>query len=702
MILRPYLIFLADLPPTPGKIKKNASYLLTCDYDLVSRGSCHRGGGCYLRNVEGGAFNNSPVSYAGRVAKHLYKLSWIFQTSLPQISILTFLWLYSMIIMEPGHLTSFSSDEIQSARQDGSFVIEPQKSSEPIDEQALARLGKKQVLKRRFGFLSIVGFAMAELITWETVLTMFYQSYDNGGPAGACYGYIIACLSTLSVYTVIAELASMAPIAGGQYYWVYMLAPMRWKKVSSYLIGWLTCMAWIATIATETIFLGTMIEGLIALNNPDFAQQRWQNTLLAWASVAGTFLINVLGPNILPRFEIFILGLHLAGFIAITVTLLAMTSPKKSAAFVFQTSLNGGGWPTQGLSYCVGFIGNIATFAGADASVHMAEEVSNAAIVIPRAIIAGMSLNSALGLSMMLTVLFCLGDVDVLGSTGMPFIQVFYNSTKSYIGASIMTAIIMVLTGACSVGIATTASRMTWSFARDQGLPFSRFLKKVNNSTRVPIVSVSVVCAFSCILSLIYIGSDTAFNDVISLVVTGFYCTYFLPSAFLLYHRIKGHILPHGATILNGIPNVPISTFDSAEKSHTPLKRPCPECDHPECDNLRDTGPHIGLEISQPPLIWGPWKVPGILGTMNNIYACTYMLFVLFWSVWPSETPVNYTTMNYSIAVTGGVLILSGLWYFLRARNEYDGPLIDDEIAEIMHLVPGAIPGAVSGMAQSV
>ncbi|CAL5869139.1 uncharacterized protein PFLUO_LOCUS3367 [Penicillium psychrofluorescens] len=575
---------------------------------------------------------------------------------------------------------------------------------EPIDEQALARLGKKQVLKRRFGFVSIVGFAMAELITWETVLTLFYQPFDNGGPAGAIYGYIIASLSTLSVYTVISELASMAPIAGGQYYWVYMLAPQRWKKVSSYLIGWLTCMAWVATIATETIFLGTMIEGLIALNNPDFAQKRWQNTLLAWASVAGTFFINVVVPNTLPRFEIFILVLHLVGFVAITATLLAM-SPKKSAAFVFRTSKNSGGWPTQGLSYCVGFIGNIATFAGADASVHMAEEVTNAAVVIPRAIITGMSLNSALGLSMMLTVLFCLGDVNVLNSaTGFPFIQIFYNTTASYTGASIMTAVIMVLTGACSTGITTTASRMTWSFARDQGLPFSRFLKQVTKSTKVPFVSVLVVCGLSCLLTLIYVGSDTAFNDVISLVVTGFYSTYFLPSIFLLYHRLKGHVMPHG-TLLDGLPDEVVS----AEKQHTaPTKRPqSPVAESlpkrrpsssPECDDPPQITRPMRLEISQAPLIWGPWKVPGILGTINNMYACAYMLFVLFWSVWPSETPVDYTTMNYSIVVTGGVLILSGLWYFLRARKEYDGPLIDDEIAEIMHLTPGAIPGAVSSV----
>jgi amino acid transporter len=568
--------------------------------------------------------------------------------------------------------------------------------SELADDQALARLGKKQVLKRRFGFYSIIGFAMAELITWETVLTLFYESYENGGSAGAFYGYIIACLSTLSTYTVIAELASMAPIAGGQYYWVYMLAPVRWKKVCSYLIGWLTSLAWIATVATETIFLGTMIEGLVTLNNPEFAQQRWQNTLLAWATVAGTFFINVVIPNVLPRFEIVILVLHLAGFIGITATLLAM-SPKKSAHFVFHTSLNEGGWPTQGISYCVGFIGNVATFVGADASVHMAEEVANAATVIPKAIITGMTLNSLLGFSMMLTILFCLGDVkSVLDSaTGFPFIQIFYNSTNSYTGASIMTALIMVLTMACSIGITATASRMTWSFARDQGFPFSHYLKKVNKRTQVPLVSVSVVCGLACALTLIYIGSTTAFNDVISLTVTGFYCTYFLPSAFLLYHRIKGNVLPHGTMLDGSLPDAATSAPASTKEKPATLVQPkepedCPGSSSPERNTGEATRP-MEFEIAQAPLIWGPWKVPGILGTINNAYACVYMLFVVFWSVWPPSTPVDYTTMNYSIVVTAGVLILSGIWYLIRARKEYKGPLIDEEVAAIMHLTPGAV-----------
>lgn len=35
------------------------------------------------------------------------------------------------------------------------------------DDIALARLGKKPVLKRNFGFLTILGFSCTVLITWE-------------------------------------------------------------------------------------------------------------------------------------------------------------------------------------------------------------------------------------------------------------------------------------------------------------------------------------------------------------------------------------------------------------------------------------------------------------------------------------------------------------------------------------------------------
>ena len=449
----------------------------------------------------------------------------------------------------------------------------------------------------------------------------------------------------------------------------YMLAPPRWKTVCSYLIGWLTSLAWIATVATETLFAGTIIQGILILDYPDYDAKMWQGTLLTWAVIAVCIFINVVIPNLLPKFEIFILVFHIAGFIAILVTLLVMTPELGSTQSVWATSLNEGGWPTQGLSYCVGFLGNVATFVGADASVHLAEEVSNAALNIPRAILGAMLINGGVGFAMMVTTLYCLGDVDsVLESpTGFPFIQIFANSVQNVAGATVMTAVVLCLTWACATGITTTASRMTWSFARDKGLPFSKQLSKVHPRTKIPVNAVLTVTGLAALLTLIYIGSYAAFSDVISLTITGFYGSYFLPAAFLLYRRIKGEILPAGTEVDT------VSPDDVAGTTKFP----------PREDNFAPSGQVV---VANARLVWGPWHVPGILGIINNTYACLYMIFVIFWSVWPPETPVTAESMNYSVVVTGGVLILSAIWYFIRGKKDFKGPLIDEEVASVMRV----------------
>ena len=477
----------------------------------------------------------------------------------------------------------------------------------------------------------------------------------------------------------------MAPIACGQYFWVYMLAPNRYKKAASYVIGWLTSLAWIATVATESLFAGTIIQGLLVLNYPDYTSERWHGTLLTWAVIMVNVLINVIIPGALPKFEITIMVIHLAGFVGILATLLS-TANIGTARSVWLTSLNEGGWPTQGLSYCVGFMGNVATFVGADASVHLAEEVENAALNIPRAIVAGMCINGAIGFAMLITALYCLGDpksvIDT--ATGFPFLQIFLNSVKSTAGAIGMGVVVLILTWMCALGITTTASRMTWAFARDKGTPGSRILSHVAARTKVPNYAVFTVAAIAALLVLIYIGSDVAFNDVISLTITGFYGSYLVPCVLLLWHRLKGNIIPHGESPpINEQIAIPEPMATTAERKGSLGK------ESTEKDSNEDIAAAAAISHGQvaegdvqATLVWGPWKVPGIFGTINNAYACAYMIFVIFWSVWPPATPVQADTMNYSVVVTGGVLILSGIWYFVRARKVYHGPILEDEVAE--------------------
>ena len=208
-----------------------------------------------------------------------------------------------------------------------------------------------------------MGLTCTVLITWEGFLILFLAGFQNGGPAGVVYGFIFIWIGNLSVFTVLSELVSMAPTAGGQYHWVSMLAPSSCRKFFSYITGWLTVGGWLATFASAGYLTGTLIQGLVALTVPAYLPRSWHSTLLYWAVVFVAVFINTVVSSLLPAFEVTILVLHIVGFFAILIPLVVL-GPHGNASDVFGTFLNQGGLPTQGLSFFVGLLGNVFAFVG--------------------------------------------------------------------------------------------------------------------------------------------------------------------------------------------------------------------------------------------------------------------------------------------------------------------------------------------------
>ena len=93
-------------------------------------------------------------------------------------------------------------------------------------------------------------------------------------------------------------------------------------------------------------------------------------------------------------------------------------------------------------------------------------------------------LNGVLGLVMLITMCFCIGDLEsvLVTPTAYPFIQIFYNATNSLVATNVMTSIVIVLTIGCGINNVAGASRQMFAFARDGGLPFSEYLARVSRS----------------------------------------------------------------------------------------------------------------------------------------------------------------------------------------------------------------------------
>jgi amino acid transporter len=72
-------------------------------------------------------------------------------------------------------------------------------------------------------------------------------------------------------------------------------------------------------------------------------------------------------------------------------------------------------------------------------------------------------------------------DSSVLQTpTGYPYIQIFYNVTRSLAATNAMTALILILGFFGNVTVMAGSSRQLFAFARDEGMPFSKWISKVH------------------------------------------------------------------------------------------------------------------------------------------------------------------------------------------------------------------------------
>ena len=128
----------------------------------------------------------------------------------------------------------------------------------------------------------------------------------------------------------------------------------------------------------------------------------------------------------------------------------------------------------------------------------MCEEIANASTVVPRSMIISIALNGVLGFSMLLAVLFCIGDIETaLGTaTGFPFIEIIAQAIQNTSGSVAMVALIEVLVIFATVAMLCGTSRMTWAFARDKGLPGSRWLARVSATLSVVYVVRPLLAGF--------------------------------------------------------------------------------------------------------------------------------------------------------------------------------------------------------------
>ena len=142
----------------------------------------------------------------------------------------------------------------------------------------------------------------------------------------------------------------------------------------------------------------------------------------------------------------------------------------------------------------------------------------------------------------------------------------------------------------------------------------------MNKRQALPLNAIALSTVVASLICLINVGSTAAFNAIVSLTIAGLFTSYMIPITLLVMKRFKG-------------------------------------------DEIR----------------WGPWRL-GRAGLPINVCALAFLFISTLFSFFPPATPVTAVSMNWSVVVFMGGIIIGLVFYAVRGRKIYTGPIVERPI----------------------
>ena len=185
---------------------------------------------------------------------------------------------------------------------------------------------------------------------------------------------------------------------------------------------------------------------------------------------------------------------------------------------------------------------------------------------------------------------------------------------------TVILVIVCLLNIASNIVYLTAVTRDLFAFARDKGLPFSRWLSTIHPEHRTPVNASIFSSTLAVLLSMMYMGSPVAFYAMTSLLTVALLQCYCLSMDCVLWRRIYRP-----------------ETLPSAQYS------------------------------------LGRWRIPG------NATAVVYSLWAFFWCFWPQAVPVTASGYNWASPIILLPLIVAMVYFAFKARLHYVGPMPEVE-----------------------
>ncbi len=396
---------------------------------------------------------------------------------------------------------------------DGTTALEPAPSRDTTD---LAGFGYRQRLDRTLGGFSsfAAGFSYLSILTGLPQL--FYLGYGAGGPA-FFWTWPAVLFGQFLVALCFAELAAEYPLSGGVYQWA--------KQVGWDSVGWMAGWVYLACATVSLASVATALQGALPRINPWF---QWVGdasnpvdaarnaVLLGCSLIALSTMINVLGVRLLARINNVGVFAELAG-VVILILLLA-SQARRGFGVILETQGKGAGLP---MGYLAPFLAAalVPSFVmyGFDTAGALAEETDDPRRKAPRAILGALAAVGLAGTLLILVALKAAPDLldPNLGQLGGGLATIIEGALGSTWGKLLLLDVALAI-AVCTLTVHAAAVRLIFAMARDNGLPGSRTLASLPESSRTP----RVPAVLLGLAALLILAANANFPQIVEVMAS--------------------------------------------------------------------------------------------------------------------------------------------------------------------------------------
>ena len=355
------------------------------------------------------------------------------------------------------------------------------------DEAIMDRFGYRPQLKRTLGMFSLFAIAFSAI----SITTSIFLNYGFGlaqyGPA-SLWVWPIVGVGQIVLALVIAEIGTRMPLAGYSYQWTarLMSSGYAWFVAAAALLYLTVGLAAVAYEVNAPLVLSEFND-----NDPS----KTAVLILALVLVGLPSLINIVGVRLVAKFNNAGVFSELVGttVFAVVLIVLFISGTKHvhhGAGILFNSHrvTHNPVWYSLVLSGLVGAF----TLVGWESAADLGEEVIGASKRVPRAMLSGLIGSVILGMLALVGFTLAIPNLTTTEASTQPILTI----GGFWLGSGVLkffVSFVIVAIFALNVAGAAGQSRLLFSLARDNMVPGSKWLARINERSQTPVPALIVL-----------------------------------------------------------------------------------------------------------------------------------------------------------------------------------------------------------------